>query len=133
VPGLANEVNKQSAADKASYTALVDFQSRVTRLSQSANAEVAEVVGVERAGPGGRPDANNPDAIRASIDALGLSPEQKDFLKRFVAEQGGKWKEAREALTGIWAQAEGQFTDLRPGKANKYGANVEYRTASASS
>jgi len=128
VPGLSRDVRSQSAADKASYAALVRYQNRLTALSKKANDEATGMVGVQRKGPGKRPDAMTEQALVASIGTQGLSTAQRDFLTRFVTTPGN-WKEIREAFSAIWAKQQGMFTDIEPGKPNDYGADVEYTTA----
>ena len=113
------------------YGALVRFKSQLTAVSTAINNEVARVSGITRAGPGGRPDANNPEGIDATVasGALSLTDEEAEFLTNFVNDQQGNWKQRKEALTAIWALRAGKFTDLHQGKGNKYGSDVEYETA----
>ncbi|PYS24145.1 MAG: hypothetical protein DMF72_06335 [Acidobacteria bacterium] len=128
LPSLAS-TQYQTEEDKETYRALVKFQDDLTKLSKAANDEAATILKITRAGAGNRPDANTEDAIKRTLsNGLGLSNNESQFLNAFVEKQGGSWKEKREALSAIWALRGNQFTTLKQGKGNVYGADVEYQT-----
>ncbi|GAB4208630.1 MAG: hypothetical protein OHK0022_38470 [Roseiflexaceae bacterium] len=129
IPALSNTQN-QTLADKRTYTVLINYRSQMTRLSRAVNDEIAGKFNIHRAGPGGRPDANTQNAIEGTLNsgALGLGGQEQQFLNTFVQNQGGSWKEKREALSAIWAKRGGLFNNLTPGKGNDYGVDVEYQT-----
>jgi hypothetical protein len=127
IPGLANRTG-QTQEDASTYEVLVPFQSAITALSREVNDEVAKQFNIKRAGAGGRPDANSENAIERSMAYLGLNQEESKWAQNFVANQGGSWKEKREALSGIWAMRAKFFNTLTPGKTGKSGPDVEYMT-----
>lgn len=119
----------QDAADAKAYSILVGMQTELTQVSRAANRETATFFNIARAGAGGRPDANKEEGIdRSAPTGMGLSPTEKTFFDTFVAQQGGGWKEKREALSGIWAKRLGMFNNLTVGKVATDSIDVEYRT-----
>jgi hypothetical protein len=127
---LVNVGTDLTDTGKALYGELVKYKSRLTALSTTINTEVARLHGVTRAGPGGRPDANKESAINESVSGggLGLTVPETTFVNDFTRDQGGTWKQRREALSAVWAMQQGLFTDLRSGHLNQYGKDVEYET-----
>ncbi len=117
-------------ADRAAYSALVNLKEQAIALAADVNREAATLKGVGRAGAGGRPDANAENAINQSVGGLGLTQQESDFSAAFVQNQGGGWKEQREALSAIWAKRTGLFQNLTPGK-QQGGPDIEYRTTDA--
>lgn len=114
-------------ADRAAYSALVNLKEQAMSLAADVNREAATLKGVVRAGAGGRPDANAENAINQSVGGLGLTNQESQFGTGFVQNQGGGWKEQREALSAIWAKRAGLFQSLTPGK-QQSGPDIEYRT-----
>lgn len=132
IPGLS-VTQGQSNEDKRSYVALMDLQRQMTALSTAVNDEAAQMLGIQRAGPGSRPDAADQAGIDATIhgNLLGLSHLEQQFVTTFVLHQGGSYKEKREALSAIWAKRANMFNNLGVGKGNNYNVDVEYRTTDA--
>jgi hypothetical protein len=128
---LVNVGTDLSDEGKALYGELVRYRSRLTALSTIVNTEVTRTHGVTRAGPGGRPDANKESAINATVagGGLGLTGPESTFVSDFTRDQGGTWKQRREALSAVWAMQQGRFTDLRSGHENQYGKDVEYESS----
>jgi hypothetical protein len=115
------------------YRAAVHVNAELIKLGTAVNDEVARRHGVQRAGPGGRPDANKETAIDASVNLLGLTPPEQVFLQAFVAGHNGDWKQRREALSAIWAMRQGMFANLDTAKVGGRsvapgGHDVEYLT-----
>jgi hypothetical protein len=132
IPGLS-VTNGQSNEDKQSYVALMELQRQMTVLSTQVNDEVAATLNIQRAGPGSRPDAGDQAGINATVQGnlLGLTVNEQQFVTNFVQNQGGSYKERREALSAIWAKRTNLFNNLTPGKGNNYGVDVEYQTTDA--
>jgi hypothetical protein len=115
------------------YRAAVGVNADLIGLATVVNDEVARRSGVQRAGAGGRPDANQEAAMDASINLLGLSPVELAFVTNFVAGHRGNWKQRREALSAVWALRQGMFANLTTAKVGGQsiapgGLDVEYLT-----
>jgi hypothetical protein len=124
---IGNFSDPASRSDSAVYGSLVELQDRLTRLAEESNGELARQLGIERAGPGGRPDANTEEGIEASIEGMDLG-EQQEFYESFLEDEGDHWKQKREALSGAWALASGKLESLSAATDNAFGIDVEYRT-----
>ena len=128
IAGL-RDTTGQDPLDARTYVILVGLQTQMTQLNRAANDETVSFFHIVRVGSGGRPDANTEDAIdRSAPDNFALSSTETTFFNNFVENQGGGWKERREALSAIWAKRQGLFTNLTPGKVEDDPTDVEYRT-----
>lgn len=125
-----SSTDRQTDIDKGAYRLLVSIEGQMHKTSHRVNSELSQRFGITRKGPGNRPDANSDAGISGSVDSntVGLDGGQQTFMSDFVENQGGGWKEKREGLSAIWAKQQGMFTNLTPGKDNKYNADVEYKT-----
>jgi hypothetical protein len=131
IKALAGNPAGQTAAQQAAYAELMNLRGAAFADAHAINDEVATVMNITRAGPGGRPDANDESGIMGTIasGSLGLSGLEDAQRRAFVSAQGGSYKEEREALSATWAKRQGLFTNLEPGKQNVYNnADVEYKT-----
>ena len=134
LPSLT-KTKDQSAADKATYEALLILRDEWVPLMQSVNDEIAGRFNIQRTGPGARPDVK--EAVLKSYESgrLNLTAPEQTWVKTFLQSQGTNAKTVQEAFTAILARRAGHFLNLSSGKGNPYKkkgttkeADVEYRT-----
>ena len=132
---LLTRTKDQTAADKATYAALLILRDEWVALMHSVNDEVAGTFNIQRTGSGNRPDVKQAVLKTFESGRLNLSNQEQAWVKTFLQSQGTNAKTVQEALTAVLAKRAGHFLNLTSGKGNPYKkkgtnkeADVEYQT-----